>query len=144
MNNIVKLLIMVALFTNTAHSGPLAYAICVAGCNAGWLGAGVAGAATAAGAAYSAFKAGADMMNNIVKLLIMVALFTNTAHSGLLAYGICQTGCNAVWVACVTAAGGVAGVSTGGAAVPAAILACNFAQGVCMAACVAAGLSPTP
>lgn len=72
----------------------------------------------------------------------MFALF-NTAHSGPLAYGICQTGCNAVWVACVAAAGGTAGVSTGGAAVPAAILACNAAQGVCMAGCVAAGLSPT-
>ncbi|PAA85965.1 hypothetical protein BOX15_Mlig019107g3 [Macrostomum lignano] len=53
----------------------------------------------------------------------------------LFGYGICQTGCNTVWVACVTAAGGVAGVSTGGTAVPAAILACNAAQGVCMAAC---------
>ena len=88
-------------------------------------------------------RSGADM-NNIFNLLIMMALFTNTAHSGLVAYGICQTGCNAVWVACVTAAGGVAGVSTGGVGVPAAILACNVAQGVCMAACVAAGLSPTP
>ena len=81
-------------------------------------------------------------MNAIAKILIVLALFTSTANSGLVAYGICQTGCNAVWVACVTAAGGVAGVSTGGAAVPAAILACNAAQGTCMAACVAAGLSP--
>ena len=81
-------------------------------------------------------------MNAVMKIIIMFALF-NTAHSGPLAYGICQSGCNAVWVACVAAAGGVAGVSTGGAAVPAAILACNAAQGVCMAGCVAAGLSPT-
>ena len=43
----------------------------------------------------------------------------------------------------MSAAGRVAGVSTGEAAVPAAILACNAAQGVCMAACVGAGLSPT-
>ena len=91
----------------------------------------------------SSVKAGAEM-NNIIKLLIMVALFTNTAHSGPFSYGICQTGCNVVWVACVAAAGGVAGVSTGGVGVPPAILACNVAQGVCMAACVAAGLSPTP
>ena len=83
-------------------------------------------------------------MNAVVKSFIMLALLTNTAHSGPLGYAICQTGCNTVWVACVTAAGGVAGVSTGGAGVPAAILACNAAQGVCMAACVAAGLSPTP
>ena len=84
------------------------------------------------------------MNQAIVKFLIMLALFTSTAHSGPLAYGICQTGCNTVWVACVAAAGGVAGASTGGAGVPAAILACNAAQGVCMAACIAAGLSPTP
>ena len=83
-------------------------------------------------------------MNALVKIFIMLALLTSTAHSGPLTYGICQTGCNAVWVTCVAAAGGVAGVSTGGAGVPAAILACNAAQGVCMAACVAAGLTPTP
>ena len=75
-------------------------------------------------------------------LVFLLALFATT-QSGPLAYAVCQTGCNAVWVACVSAAGGVAGVSTGGAGVPAAILACNAAQGVCMAACVAAGLSPT-
>ena len=83
-------------------------------------------------------------MNALVKISIMLALLPSTVNSGLLAYGICQTGCNTVWVACVSGAGGVAGVSTGGAAVPAAILACNAAQGVCMAACVAAGVSPTP
>ena len=82
-------------------------------------------------------------MNAVVKIFIMLALLPSTAHSGPLAYAICQTGCNTVWVACVSGAGGVAGVSTGGAAVPAAILACNAAQGACMAACVAAGLSPT-
>ena len=59
-------------------------------------------------------------------------MFIQIAQSGSLAYGICQTGCNTVWVACVTAAGGVAGVSTGGTAVPAAILACNAAQGTCI------------
>ncbi|KAJ7387350.1 hypothetical protein OS493_004341 [Desmophyllum pertusum] len=83
------------------------------------------------------------MNQAIVKVLIMLALFTNTAHSGPLAYGICQTGCNFAWVTCVTAAGGVAGVSTGGVGVPAVILACNAAQGVCMAACIAAGFAPT-
>ena len=83
-------------------------------------------------------------MNALVKIFIMMALLPSTVNSGLLAYGICQTGCNTVWVACVSGAGGVAGVSTGGAAVPAAILACNAAQGVCMAPCVAAGVSPTP
>ena len=82
-------------------------------------------------------------MDAVKKIFILFALFA-TANSGPLAYAICQTGCNTVWVACVSAAGGVAGVSTGGAAVPAAILTCNAAQGACMAACVAAGCSPTP
>ena len=81
-------------------------------------------------------------MNAVTKIFILFTLFS-TAQSGPLAYAICQTGCNTVWVACVTAAGGIAGVSTGGVGVPASILACNAAQGVCMAACVAAGLSPT-
>ena len=83
-------------------------------------------------------------MASVVKYIVVLAMFIQITQSGLLAYGICQTGCNAIWVACVAAAGGTAGVSTGGAAVPAAILACNAAQGTCMAACVAAGLSPTP
>ena len=82
-------------------------------------------------------------MNALVKTFIMLALLPRTVHSGPLAYAVCQTGCNTVWVACVSGAGGVAGVSTGGVGVPAAILACNAAQGACMAACVAAGLSPT-
>ena len=81
-------------------------------------------------------------MNAVTKIFILFTLFS-TAQSGPLAYAICQTGCNTVWVACVAAAGGTAGVSTGGVGVPAAILACNAAQGACMAACVAAGLSPT-
>jgi len=79
------------------------------------------------------------MMLKAVCFLLLLTL----SSAGPLAYGICQTGCNSVWVACVAAAGGVAGVSTGGAGVPAAIMACNAANGVCMAACVAAGLSPT-
>ena len=83
-------------------------------------------------------------MVSVVKYIVVLAMFIQIAQSGPLAYAICQTGCNTVWVACVAAAGGTAGVSTSGAAVPAAILACNAAQGTCMTACVAAVLSPTP
>ena len=79
----------------------------------------------------------------VVYLLALLGTF-QPAKAGLLAYGICQTGCNAVWVACCTVAGGIAGVTTGGAALLPATLPCNAAQGVCMAACVAAGCSPTP
>lgn len=63
-------------------------------------------------------------------------------ESGPVGYAICQTGCNALWVLCVSAAGGIAGVSTGGPGVPAAILSCNGGQGFCMSACIAAGLTP--
>ena len=87
------------------------------------------------------------------KLIILVAslviLCFGKADGGLLtamaSYGMLQTCCNTVWVACIAAAGGVAGVSTGGVAVPAAILACNVAQGLCMAGIAAAILAvPAP
>ncbi len=80
----------------------------------------------------------------ILIISIIVLNLISASFQGPIAAGICYSGCNAVWVACVAAAGGVAGVSTGGLGVPAAILACNAAQGVCMASCVAALLSPIP
>ena len=54
-----------------------------------------------------------------------------------MSYGACQTACNAGVVACYSAAGLTFGAATGGAALPAAALACNTAQGSCMAACAA-------
>ncbi len=84
-------------------------------------------------------------MKSLIVIAVLAISMCNMTQAGLLglgSYGICQTGCNAVWVACVAAAGGTAGVTTGGAAVPAAILACNAAQGVCMASCAAIALSP--
>ena len=80
---------------------------------------------------------------SLYSVMIMSLIMTPT-HAGPLSYGICQTGCNTLWVACVSAGGGVAGVSTGGAGVPAAILGCNAANGVCMATCAALLLTPTP
>ncbi|KAI9238970.1 MAG: hypothetical protein BYD32DRAFT_248401 [Podila humilis] len=75
-----------------------------------------------------------------VVLFLMIIGLTN---AGPLAYGICQTGCNAVVVACYTGAGATFGTVTAGAGIPAAIIGCNSALGVCMAACVAAGFAPT-
>lgn len=52
MNFVKSFIIMLALLTSTAHSGPLAYAICIAGCNAAWVacvGAGGGAAAVASG-----------------------------------------------------------------------------------------------
>ncbi|RPD54077.1 hypothetical protein L227DRAFT_372897 [Lentinus tigrinus ALCF2SS1-6] len=52
-----------------------------------------------------------------------------SAHASLVGYGICQTGCNTLAVACYAAAGFTFGTVTAGAGTPAAILACNVALG---------------
>mmetsp|Transcript_101171 Transcript_101171/g.281716 ORF Transcript_101171/g.281716 Transcript_101171/m.281716 type:complete len:91 (-) Transcript_101171:183-455(-) len=77
-------------------------------------------------------------------VFVIFASSARLADSGPLAYGICQSGCNAVAVACYAAAGYTFGTVTAGAGVPAAIIACNAALGTCMAACVAAGFTLTP
>jgi hypothetical protein len=80
-----------------------------------------------------------------MKIFIILALLTllGGTSGGPLAYGLCQTGCNTVWVACCAAAGATAGVVTGGAGAIPAVLACNVAQGACMAICAAILLTPT-
>lgn len=95
--------------------------------------------------------------------LVVLLLTTSNTNGGPLAYGICQTGCNALVVSCYAAAGFTFGTGeynllkttlnfdalsliflvTAGAGVPAAIIACNAALGVCMAGCIAAGFAPT-
>ena len=75
---------------------------------------------------------------------ILIALLPLVTVAGPLAYGICQTGCNAVVVACYAAAGATFGTVTAGAGIPAVLVACNAALGVCMAGCIAAGFAPTP
>lgn len=77
-------------------------------------------------------------------MLGLLISFPLLAESGLVAYGVCQTGCNALAVACYAAAGFTFGVSTFGAGIPAAIVGCNVALGVCMTACAPAILLPTP
>jgi hypothetical protein len=79
-----------------------------------------------------------------MKFWIASIFLPSLIQAGPLAYGICQTGCNAVAVACYGAAGVTFGTVTAGAGIPAAIIGCNAALGVCMTACVAAGLAPTP
>lgn len=71
-------------------------------------------------------------------------MFPLVAMAGPLAYGICQTGCNALVVACYAGAGFTFGTVTAGAGIPAVLVGCNAALGVCMAACIAAGFAPTP
>ena len=82
-------------------------------------------------------------MKQFFAFILIIALLSGVAESGPLAYGICQTGCNAGVVACYTAAGVTFGTVTAGAGVPAVILGCNAALGLCMAACIAAGFAPT-
>ena len=87
------------------------------------------------------------MIQRSLSLLMMFGLFggiwIEDVQGGPVAYAICQTGCNTVWVACCTACGGTAGVAAPPAIVP-CMLACNAANGICMTACVAAGAGPTP
>ncbi|KAF9256214.1 hypothetical protein L218DRAFT_882284 [Marasmius fiardii PR-910] len=75
-------------------------------------------------------------------VLLLVGL--QEVKAGPIAYGICQTGCNIVAVACYAAAGATFGTVAAPAA-PAAILGCNSALGSCSAACAATALiAPIP
>ncbi len=76
-------------------------------------------------------------------VFFILVTIVQEADSGPLAYGICQTGCNAIVVAYYAAAGFTFGTVTAGAGVPAVIIACNAALGTCMTACIAAGFAPT-
>ena len=80
----------------------------------------------------------------LTRIVFLVLAATGMATAGPLSYAICQTGCNALVVACYAAAGATFGTITASAGTPAVILGCNIGQGFCMASCVAAGLSPSP
>ncbi|RXW13811.1 hypothetical protein EST38_g3242 [Candolleomyces aberdarensis] len=77
-------------------------------------------------------------------LLFVPVLAASVAQAGPIAYGICQTGCNAVVVACYAAAGFTFGTVAAPLAPP-AIVACNTALGTCSAACATVALlAPIP
>ena len=76
--------------------------------------------------------------------LIILILSNISVNGGIIGYGICQTGCNALVVSCYAAAGCVFGTVTAGTGVPAAIIACNAGLGACMAGCVTAGVLSGP
>ncbi|KAF1791546.1 hypothetical protein GQ600_7838 [Phytophthora cactorum] len=63
------------------------------------------------------------------KKLTAALASTSEVNAGPLAYGICQTGCNAVAAACYAAAGAVFGTVTGGIGTMPAIIGCNVALG---------------
>ncbi|SPJ71122.1 uncharacterized protein FTOL_00850 [Fusarium torulosum] len=78
-----------------------------------------------------------------VVLATLACLYTTTT-AGPIGYGICQSGCSAVVMACYAAAGYTWG-ATLGASAPASIIACNSAFGTCSAVCAkVALLAPTP
>ena len=80
----------------------------------------------------------------LILTLSLLLVDLKVVLGGPLAYGVCQTGCNALVVACYASAGFVFGTVTGGIGAPPAIIGCNIGLGTCMAGCVAAGCTPTP
>lgn len=82
------------------------------------------------------------MMTHLLLITLTLSLASLSA-AGPAAYGICQTGCAGVVMACYAAAGFTWG-ATLGATAPASIIACNAAYGGCQAACAAILLAPTP
>jgi len=75
---------------------------------------------------------------------VLAAAGAPAAMAGPIAYGICQTGCNVVAVACYAAAGATFGTIAAPVA-PAAIVGCNAALGTCSTACATVALfAPTP
>ncbi|PPQ74617.1 hypothetical protein CVT24_004163 [Panaeolus cyanescens] len=76
--------------------------------------------------------------------MLAMTLRPSTVSAGPIAYGICQTGCNVVAVACYAAAGFTFGTIAAPLAPP-AILGCNAALGTCSATCATVALlAPTP
>ncbi|KAJ8594645.1 hypothetical protein M405DRAFT_808728 [Rhizopogon salebrosus TDB-379] len=75
-------------------------------------------------------------------ILLVAAIASPAVVAGPLGYAICQTGCNALAVACYAGAGFTFGVAL--PAAPPVIIACNAGLGTCMAACAVVALGPTP
>ncbi|GAA5970736.1 hypothetical protein JCM3765_004696 [Sporobolomyces pararoseus] len=72
--------------------------------------------------------------------------FAQSVNGGPIAYGICQSGCAAVVVACYSAAGAVFGtVPAAAIAAGSALAGCNAAFGTCSATCASVALlAPIP
>ncbi|KAF8808935.1 hypothetical protein BYT27DRAFT_7136999 [Phlegmacium glaucopus] len=84
-------------------------------------------------------------LSSLSKSAIALIIMTTSVSAGPIAYGICQTGCNAVVVACYAAAGFTFGTVVASPAAPAVLLACNAGLGVCSASCATVALfAPTP
>ncbi|KAF5875465.1 putative zygote-specific protein [Botrytis fragariae] len=77
------------------------------------------------------------------KSILLIAVLAGIATAGPIAYGVCQSGCAAVVMACYGAGGATWG-ATAGATAPATIVACNTAFGVCSAKCAGLLVAPIP
>lgn len=76
-------------------------------------------------------------------LLVNVLALVSYAVAGPAAYGVCQSGCAGLAMACYAAGGATWGATFGATAGP-TIVACNSAFGICSAKCAALLLAPTP
>ncbi|CAN0477318.1 unnamed protein product [Discosporangium mesarthrocarpum] len=88
------------------------------------------------------------MKLTLLLVLLWIQVVVGGPFAAMVAYGLCQTGCNTVAVACYAAGGAVFGTVTAGVGVAPAIIGCNVALGVCMTSCATvAGIgvgAPTP
>ena len=73
------------------------------------------------------------VMSRSLIFLCFLLLGNKTALGGIIGYGLCQSGCNALVVSCYAAAGFTFGTITGGLGAPAVILGCNAGLGTCIA-----------
>jgi len=84
------------------------------------------------------------LSKSVITIATIMMMPTSTS-AGPIAYGICQTGCNSLVVACYAAAGFTFGTVVASAATPAVLLACNVGLGTCSATCATVALlAPTP
>ncbi|CAB4412621.1 unnamed protein product [Rhizophagus irregularis] len=86
----------------------------------------------------------AKMSFIILFIMVIFAFQPANVNAGPIAYAVCQSACNIGWVSCYASAGLVAGTITGGLGAPFAAIACNVAQGACMAGCIGLLAAPTP
>jgi len=82
-------------------------------------------------------------VSNEAILFALFAIMFMHVQAGPVAYGICQSGCATLAVACYAAAGAVFGTVLV-VGVPPAVVSCNAAFGSCSASCSAAFLLPMP
>ena len=72
-------------------------------------------------------------MSSVVRYIVVLAMFIQTAQSGIMTSAICQGTCAFIGTTCMAAVTG----GTAGAGVAAAIIYCKAAEAACLVACIA-------